>query len=103
MLGLSTAFAADENFYQCMNNPETISAATAAGVMQQEWCADRHFDTSPRHAQARVLVKRLDQFKKDDPGFKEYYESVRSNSLMDIYSDYQVVLRYIDKRPVKKD
>ena len=101
-LSATTAFAS-ENYFECMQ------AATQDGVVYDTelplaiYCTTQHFDTAPIAFQARAMELNIEDMKQNDPAFRAYYETVRRNSTLDIYTDAQVIELYLDKREVNKD
>ncbi|MCC5796056.1 MAG: hypothetical protein JJU48_01855 [Methylophaga sp.] len=103
LLPLSTSLLAAENYFECMQ------AATQQGVVYDTelplaiYCTTQHFDTAPIAFQARAMELNIEDMKKNDPTFRAYYDTVRRNSTLDIYTDAQVIELYLDKREVNKD
>lgn len=102
-LPFATSVMAAENYFECMQ------AATQDGVVYDTelplaiYCTTQHFDTAPIAFQARAMELNIEDMKQNDPAFRAYYETVRRNSTLDIYTDAQVIELYLDKREVNKD
>lgn len=102
-LVVSTPLWSAENYFEC------LQAATEQGVAYDTklpltlYCATQFFDTAPIGLQARAMELNIEQMKIQDPVFKQYYDTIRKNNNLDIYTDAQIIELYLDKREVNKD